>query len=212
MSTKKQGTIILVVKNPERRAQYIDKLAEYGLSCCGADSLQEAVKHAAEEPHCGILIDIQQMLRISPSQKTEAEDMLNGLPSATMNIHAGSGAIRILPRGALVSGCSSLDQFVSVCVSFIPKLIFIRKREPVHFNVLLDRTSAFDRPDKTVCIDISTGGCFLFCVWEDIMIGDTVWIKMPETERDAPIKAVVCWVRRWGTSPQIPGIGVSFET
>jgi hypothetical protein len=212
MSTRENGKIILVAKNLERRTHYLNELAKYSLSCCVEDSLHEAVNHAAVEPHCGVLIDIHQMLRFSSSQKTEAEDILNGLPSATANIHAASGTIRIFPRGSLVSACSSLEQFIDVCVSFVPKIIFVRKREPVHFNVLLDIDASFSGAEKTACIDISAGGCFLFCVREDIVIGDTVWIKMPETVRDAPLKAVVCWVRNWGTSQNIPGIGVRFET
>jgi Tfp pilus assembly protein PilZ len=48
-------------------------------------------------------------------------------------------------------------------------------------------------------------------VREDIAEGDTVWIKMPESIQSVPLEAIVSWVRQWGTSHLIPGIGVKFH-
>jgi hypothetical protein len=81
---------------------------------------------------------------------------------------------------------------------------------------MLDTTPEFNTPYKTVCIDISAGGCFLFCVMDDIVAGSTIWIQMPGSDHESPRKtvqkAVVYWVREWGTTQNIPGIGVHFET
>lgn len=128
-----------------------------------------------------------------------------------LNIHKSSGSIRILSRGELSSGCSSLEQFIGRCTQFNPKVISSRTRELIHHNVLLDRTPDFkDSHNKTVCLDISPGGCFVFCTWEEIVVGDSVWIKLPETVKPSPVKAIVCWIRKWGISQDMPGIGVKF--
>lgn len=204
-------TILLAVKDPIRKKFYHDIISGHGLDCCIVGSLQEAITHASLEPHTGILIDMQLMIKVSKSIIDGVEDLQSGLPSATLNIHKSSESIRILSRSELSSGCSSLEQFIERCTQFNPKVISSRTRELIHYNVLLDRTPDFKDPhNKTVCIDISPGGCFVFCTWEDIVVGDSVWIKLPETVKPSPVKAIVCWIRKWGISQDMPGIGVKF--
>jgi len=204
--------IILVVNNSAHEKIYHDTISGYGLDCCIVDSLQKAITHASVEPHTGILIDIQVMLKVPKSLIDSIVDLLSGLPSATLNINRSSETIRILSRGELSSECFSIEQLMAVCTQFVPKIIYFRKRELVYYNVLLDRDPEFNNSpyNKTVCIDLSQGGCFVFCTWDDIAIGDDVWIKLPETVQPLPVKAVVCWIRKWGACQDIPGIGVKF--
>ena len=204
--------ILVAVKNPTHEKIYHETIRGYGFDCCIVDSLEEAVKHASSEPHSGVFIDMQLMIKVPKSIIDGIGDLLSGLPSATLNINNNSSeTIRILSRGELSSECFSIEQLMAVCTQFIPKIIYFRKRELVYYNVLLDRNPEFNSPNnKTVCIDISHGGCFVFCVWEDVAIGDDVWIKLPETVQPLPVRAVVCWIRKWGTCQDIPGIGVEF--
>jgi hypothetical protein len=203
--------LLLVVKDQLRGKNYLDALNEHGAVCRIVSTLQEAITIASEKPHCGILVDMQLMLRIPTLKRVGVEDLLNGLPSATLNINVSRGEIRILPRGSMAFGCSSLHQFISICANFAPKIIFQRTREPIHYNVLLDVNPEFSSPCRTVCIDISSGGCFVFCCNGSFVSGDSVWIKMPDIVCDVPIKATVCWVREWGATQKIPGIGVCFD-
>lgn len=202
--------ILLVVKDMERKARFLRKMDELDTAFSVVCSLQEAILQASEEPHCGVLIDMLLMVRVPVSLKASVEGLLYGLPSATLNIHVSSGDIRILTRGATVSECSSIDQFVKVCAGFSPKTIFPKKRESLYFNALLDRDTEFTSAERTACIDISSGGCFLFSVRDDLAIGDTVWIKLVGIGHDYPVKGVVSWIRVWGTTQHIPGIGVNF--
>jgi len=210
MNETADTNILLVVKDQQRKTRYIRVMDELGAVCCVVSSLQEAICHASEEPHCGVVVDMPLMIRVSDSIKTGLDELLSGLPSASVNIHATSG-IRILPRGALASACSSIDQFAKLCAGFRPKIIFSRIRKQIHLNVLLDLDPEFAGPEKTACIDISIGGSFLFCVRKDITVDGSVWLKLPESVCDYPIKGVVCWVRKWGISRNIPGIGLRFE-
>ena len=205
------GKLLLAVTDEVRKAHYLKVLHEHGVACCVVQSLKDAVTHAAQEPHCGILFDMKLMIKIHASKKSLFEDLLNGLPSASLNIGASSGDIRILPRGTMASACTSLDQFINVCAQFIHKNIISKSRETFHYNVLLALDCEFSEPCRTVCIDSSDEGCFLFYGNEDIAIGDTVWLRFPDTFSNTTVKAVVCWVRVWGTTQHIPGFGVFFE-
>lgn len=211
MSEKLNRKIILVVTDPIREKKYLTALNEHGFLCCVAGSLTEAVTHASVEPHCGIVVDMRLMIKKSASKNDAVNDLFNGLPSATVNIHEASGDIRLLSQGKMAWGCSSLDQFISICTLFTPKIILLKKRAPIHYNVLFDRNSDFSAPFRTVCIDISARGCFLFYGDNDIAPGDTVWIKGSDTVCNIPMKATVCWVREWGTSQCVPGFGVCIE-
>lgn len=204
--------VLLVAKDKLRQKHYLEVLNEYGAVCRTAGSFQEAITIASEQPHCGILVDMQLMLKIPSSKKVDVEDLLGALPSVSLNIHGTSGDVRVLPRGAKASGCTSLEHFIYRCKQSDPRIIFPKRREPVHYNVTLDTCPKLSTPYKTVCIDLSIGGCFIFCVRDDITVGSTVWIKIPDTLYESPLKAKVCWIREWGTSHEIPGIGLCFET
>ena len=202
--------IILVVNNDARKSTYLGLLEKHDVSWNVVESLKEAVKLATAEPHNGILIDMPLMIRTSPVMKIAVEDLLGALPGATLNFNASSGGLRLLPRGDKSSSCSSIDQFIGTCAAFRPKILFPKTRAPLHYNVLLDVSSDLANPERTVCIDISVGGCFLFCVRDDVAIGSTVWIKLVGLNHDTPIEGLVRWVCRWGTTNKIPGIGVEF--
>jgi hypothetical protein len=212
MREKLNGKIILVVTDPIREKLFLKALNEHGVLCSVACSLTEAVTHASSELHCGIVVDMKLMIKKPASKNDAVNDLFNGLPCATVNIHEPSGDIRLLSQGKIAWGCSSLDQFISICAQFTPKIILRKKRAPIHYNVLFDRNPDFSSPFRSVCIDISDGGCFLFYGNNDIASGDAVWIKGSDTACNVPIKATVCWVREWGTSQCIPGFGVCIET
>jgi len=207
--------IILVVKDEIRKDRYQAILDTFEVSLNVVASLKEAINLASEEPHNGLLIDLPLLVRAPQVIKFSINDLLNGLPSGTLNIHAPSGEIRLLQRGDRTLNCSSVEQFVEICAKFHPKIIFSKKRVQLHYNVLLATTPDFRDPDRSVCMDISTGGCFLIFLRPphrvDIAVGSTVWIKMIGLNNGDPIEAVVRWMREWGTTHNIPGIGVEFQ-
>jgi len=203
--------ILLVVNDPARKAHCLEFLTDYIASIHIVDSLREAVVLASEEAHCGILVDVVLMVRAPTVIKAHLEDMLCGLPSAILNIDLKKGVIQLLPRSSYVLGCRSIGRFMAVCAGFRPQIIFPRTRKAVHFNVLLDFCPEMNNPDRTVCINISTGGCFLFNTRDDIGVESTIWIRLFGLDHDLPIEGVVVWKREWGTATAIPGIGVKFK-
>jgi len=203
--------IILVVSVEARKSNYLRQLDKYDVSWNVVESLRDAVKLASIEPHNGILIDMPLMIRKSVTIKIAVDDLLCALPGATLNFNTLNGELHLLPRGDKSSDCTSIDQFIGVCAAFSPKLLFFKKRVPLHYNTLLDISETLENPDRTVCIDISVGGCYLFCVREDIDIDSTVWIKFVAFNHENPIEAKVRWICKWGATDKIPGIGVEFN-
>jgi hypothetical protein len=65
--------------------------------------------------------------------------------------------------------------------------------------------------ERTVCIDFSPGGCFLFSVNDEITPQSTVWIRLIALSDPSPITSTVCWKREWGMTSEIPGIGIRFD-
>jgi len=203
--------ILLVVKDEIRKSAYLGLLDKYDVCWNVVGSLKEAINHASEDPHNGILIDMPLLIRTSAAVKIAVDDLLGALPGATLNFNALSGELRILPRGEKSSDCSSIEQFIAICAKFHPRILFSKKRVPIHYNALLAITPDLENSDRTVCIDISIGGCFLFCVKEDISINSPVWIKLVGLNYENPIEGIVKWICKWGTTNKIPGIGVEFH-
>jgi hypothetical protein len=174
------------------------------------DTLQEAIQIASREPHSCVLVDMHLVLKTPASVKVKFEDITNGLPSAVFNINSSTGEIVLRLRGEAASQVTSLDQLVSLYGESKPRIIFPKKRETHSFNVLLDTDPEMKNPEKTVTINISSGGCFLFSVRDDISVGVNVWVRLIDTGLDSPIKGTVIWVRKWGGTQLIPGIGIKF--
>ena len=202
--------IILAAKSSERGALFQAFLRGYDVECCVVDSLQEVITHASTEEHAGVLIDMPLLIRKHVSIMNELDDILNGLPSAILNIHAPSGAVHFLSRGGISSGCSSIDHFIKICLQFVPKTIIYRYRQAFHHNVILYRTPELHDGYRSACLDISLSGCYLFYTRDDLLEGEPVWITFPEHIHPSPLKGMVSWVRTWGTTENIPGIGVTF--
>ena len=203
--------ILLVAKDQVRANNYLSIMDKYDVNVNLVGSLKDAINLASNEQHNGILIDLPLMVRASQVIKGCIDDLFNGLPGGALNIHSPSGEVRLLQRGDKSCNCSSIDQFVEICSKFDPKIIFSKNRVQLNYNALLAMTPDLNNPDRTACINISTGGCFLFCVREDIVKDSTVWIRLVGLNGDNPIEAVVKWIREWGATHNIPGIGVEFK-
>ena len=204
-------SILLVVESEERSGIYRESLRLLTADVRIVASLQEAAFIASQKPHNGILVDMPIMIRVSQAIKDSVDYLMECLPCAFINISGKNHELRILSRSSAALQATTLEDFVTVCGRYSPRIIFPRVREPVCINALLDLTPEFPSPERTACIDISFGGCFLFTVRSDISIGATVWIKLTGLSSAEPIQGTVLWQREWGRDYFMPGIGVHFE-
>ena len=203
--------ILLVVIAEERQRMYQELLDFADVSGRIVTTLREMVTQAAQQPYCGILIDMPVIVRASNYDKKLAEDALRALPSARINISRSTGSILILPIGPGSGTPQSALEFIRNCCILPPKIVYVRNRISLHLNALLATTPEMTDAAQTVCIDFSEGGCFLFTPDATLPVQSTVWIRLIGLEDQSPILATICWKQEWGTADKVPGIGIRFD-
>jgi|GEM_PF-538643 len=204
--------ILLAVTDKARQHVYVDFLGREQATPHIVSSLRELIIQAGKQPYCGILIDMPLMLKTSKTDKGLAEDALNALPSARINIARNGTDILVLTiNGNKDITAPTASDFVRYCCGEPPKIVFVRNRVPLHLNALLATASDMSDAIRTACVDFSEGGCFLFTVDSTFVPDNTVWIRLIALEDQTPIKGVICWKRDWGTADKMPGIGIRFD-
>jgi hypothetical protein len=203
--------MILAVLDEKRRGIYEEFLAREHVACRIVTSLRDVVIQAAKHLHVGILVDMPIVVKASHFDKGLAEDALRALPSARVNISRKSGEILMLVMGAGTGIPVTAPEFVRYCRNRTPRIVHVRNRVPLHLNALLARTADMSEAEKTVCIDFSEGGCFLFSTDELLVPETTVWIRLLGLQDESPIQGMICWKRVWGNSDVIPGVGIRFD-
>ncbi|WP_319779770.1 PilZ domain-containing protein [Maridesulfovibrio sp.] len=203
--------ILLVAAPGDNRGVYINALKEFDIQFDVTESLHEIALSHSKVKYSGFLIDIPTLLRSSASDKSEANLLSDNFPVMRLSHKAGEG-IRCIPTGKYSGHGSTLDEFFKdSCLNFTARSLRGTKRANKVLNVLLNRdiNSAHSQMEKSVALNFSPEGCFLYSVsrWKK---GDTLWIAIMELDDKAPIKAEVHWTVPWGTKLQMPGIGVNF--
>ena len=208
-----QGPRILLVSQRASRVQHYSALLEQlGVACQLLSAVRDVPGLAAELPLNGILLDMPVIAKASPKEKADIEDVLRALPSAYVNIMPASGAVRLLTVNGLQGTAPNLEMFVELCSHFIPRLVLPKDRCPLFLNALLSTGVHQDAWLRTATLNVSPGGCFLFCTEPEIQLQQSVQVRFVGIEDDRPISAVACWLRRWGAEGHhMPGIGVRFQ-
>ena len=208
-----QGPRILLVSQRASRVQHYSALLEQlGVACQLLSAVRDVPGLAAELPLNGILLDMPVIAKASPKEKADIEDVLRALPSAYVNIMPASGAVRLLTVNGLQGTAPNLEMFVELCSHFIPRLVLPKDRCPLFLNALLCTGKSQADRQQTATLNVSPGGCFLFCTEPAIQLQQQVEVSFVGIGDDRPVSAVVCWIRRWGEEGHhVPGIGVRFE-
>lgn len=203
--------ILLVAAPGENRKAYLGALRSFDVECDVAESLHDVVLNHNKIKYNGFLIDIPTLLRSSASDKAEANLLSDNFPVMRLSHKAGEG-VRCIPTGKFSGHGSTLgDFFKDSCRSFTARSLRGTKRTNKVLHVLLNRdiNSPQSHMEKSVALNFSAEGCFLYAVskWKR---EDTLWITIMELDDKTPIKAQVQWVVPWGVKSQMPGIGVNF--
>jgi hypothetical protein len=205
--------IILAVKDVRRRDAYITAIgssAELTLT----DTIRDIPKLLRQAPCNGILVDIFLKVRASHMDKIRISDSLEAMPSATLNLDAKSGSIRILMLNNRHGAARSIAEFSALCSRFLPAAIYPDDLCPLHLNTVISTSPGFgEGTEKTFTMFISGSGCFLFTANpERYQSGSGVWIDLVGISDRKPIQGKVCWQCLWGVSHNVPGIYVEFES
>jgi len=205
--------LLLVVENGEARIAYAKALMELQVTLECVPSVNELHRVLPRTSFNGILLDSAVMNSASCSEKAFIHDLLQIFPSVRLRFDPETKKIGVLYFGQLYDEAATLQQFIeSQCRGFMPRVIRDCERVDLNFNVLLSRNPDFTDAQvlKTNTMNVSTEGCFIYTPdrWK---AGDVAWLKFMELVDPAPIGIEVRWIKEWGKTLGIPGIGVRFR-
>jgi hypothetical protein len=204
--------ILLAVADDRRRGIYEAFLKKERVICQSVSSLRDVATQTAKQPYNAIFLDMPLMDRASHYEKSLVDDALRALPHARINTSASTGEISILVSGEAHESSQTPEEYLHYCCEQPVKIVLPRNRIPLHLNAVLAHQAETRIAERTVCIDISPGGCFLFSVTDEITPQSPVWLSLIILNDPSPISATVCWKREWGMTNEIPGVGIRFES
>lgn len=204
-------TLILVARSESRIQTYREALELRGFACHPVTELKELATLACRSLFNGVLLDMPIITKSSVAEKALIEDVLKALPSAYLNIAPATDTIKLLIASGNHGTARSLEEFLTICAGFVPRLVRPNDRVPLHLNALVTRRGSADAHEQTVTLNVSTQGCFLFSTHPENSPGDQVSIQFIGLDDPTAIIATIRWVRPWGECHQMPGIGVTFE-
>ncbi len=204
--------LLLVCKEGEARQAYLDVIEPLDVHIDIVSSFGEVYKTMITKPYNGVIVDVTTKIRAPKEDKALVHEVLEEFPVVQLKWENQTDTISTLYFGQFRHS-GSLEDFVNQqCRLFAARKIRSSRRIAVNFNLVLARNKNFGHADvhRTITIDVSKGGCFIYCSdeWEE---HSNAWLIIKELADDRPIRAEVRWAIPWGKAMKIPGIGVMFK-
>lgn len=153
----------------------------------------------------GIASDVRRLVKAAPEEKLYLATIERFLPH--LRLPGGN------PRGGLCSGhgMMNLPDFVALCSRREPRYLRSSERVNVHVPVRLYREGSAGSFEQSMTINLSMGGCFVYCVQPPPSGRVVLTFEFPESDiRIGPVLGEIAWVMPWGRACSPPGIGVRF--
>lgn len=190
--------VLVISPNPATLGTIADEIHKAGGACITAPSLGDVSRDVA---FSGIVIDVVSAVRASKKEKDLFAELTRSVPVA--KVRAKNGVVNAIFCGKIRSQYATIEDFVRGECADKTRSLRQYERIPAIVPVII---SGAGHREKTVTINISEGGAFIFTV-QPFAPGDTVSIASPQGD----ISGVVRWVQHWGTAGAMPGIGVMFS-
>jgi Tfp pilus assembly protein PilZ len=200
--------VLLIVQEDSARNKYLEALENCGVHVFVSTSFQDFSQEICSQSFHGIFLDLPTKIKAVKKNKNYVYGLLENFPISHLRINDDTGEVHCFHVGH-ESTCTLTDFIDNECRNFVPRMIRSDVRKEIHFNVRLYKTPDRDIPERSVTMNVSKGGCFIFSV-EDWKIGDPVWIEIVELPDSYPITGSIRHIVKWGESRRIPGIGVEF--
>lgn len=202
--------ILLITQDDGERVFYREAISNLGVEVKAVAWLKGLDADITEAYYHGVIIDMATKIQGLKNNREFIYRTLRKFPVAHVNRKKKSPKISVFYPGQH-PGATLRDFIQDKCVPFTPRKLGAHIRKELHFNVVLFKSNPpqEEAAERTVTVDVSENGCFLFSVqsWKP---GDTGWIIIQELDDRTPIQ---CLVRRhvpWGAGMRIPGIGLTF--
>jgi PilZ domain len=206
-----QPQILLAVDDEDRRLIYEAFVKKERAICHVVSSLRDVATQTVKQPYNAIFIDTPVVVRASRYEMSLAEDALRSIPNTRLNLTPKTRKIQMSVSWETKNNSHTPEEHLKYCCENPHKIVLPRDRIQLNLNVMLSRSSTMESAERTVCIDFSPGGCFLFCVNDEITLQSPVWISLLNLNDPSPILSSVCWKREWGLTNEVPGIGIRFD-
>jgi hypothetical protein len=202
--------ILLIATEGEERNIYCEAIKGLGVAVHAVPSLKGLDANVTDLYFHGVVIDMPTKISALKNDRELIYTTLRKFPTAHVGLEKSKRQVRIFYPGQ-APGATLLDFVNDKCRPFVPRRLGHHIRKEIHFNVLLskEREAAIVNAEKTVTVDVSERGCFLFSV-QDWAPSDTAWLIIMELDDKTPISAEVCRYIKWGLGMHVPGIGVKF--
>lgn len=204
--------LIILAPPGSARELYIAAVLKCGIDADVASSCQEMFDSMAKAPYCGALLDFFTKMKCSSSEKKVLAEISDGFPMMIVKTASEPGQIQAFSFSDVKKG-ETIETFIQKeCLTVKPRILRASERKNLIFNVIVSDNPRFSAEglERTVTINVSASGCFVFSVTERV-VDSTVWIIFREIEDKTPIKAVVKDVLPWGQKRRLPGFCLEFE-
>lgn len=204
--------LLLYVHESAAESIYLELLAAINVECEVVHSFPSFYQQASGAEYSGFLVDIVSSIKASPFDREVIKELMEVYPSLRMRWDPKSGEVRTLMTGAGVGQKISIANFVNFyCSVFQVRAMRLHSRNIINCNVLwsVHPQMPDEESKRTVTVDISTGGCFLYSAYT-IEVGSVIWLRFVDLGDNSPMKFQVLWCREWGYSTKMPGWGGKF--
>ncbi len=203
--------VLLVCKEGTSLQNYLDACKGQDTTIDVASSFEDLYKATVKIPYNGILIDMPTKIITLSKDKERVDNILKRYPVARLTFNDKSGQLCVFHSNQC-AGSGTLDDFLAQqCRSFTARTIRSDRRRDIIFNVILSKTKnvSDENSERTVTMNISRGGCFIFSIgdWE---VNNDAWFIIKELTDQTPIHGQVKWKVDWGQKMSVPGIGIQF--
>ena len=202
--------ILLIAQAGDVREKCRRALADLGAEVVCTEAFKLLDERSSQLEYNGVVVDLQTKIRALKEDRENVYRLLGQFPIAQVLLDQKTGDIRAHFASHLPG--VTLGKFVkNECAQFAPRKFRLHIRKRIHYNVILGKTERFeeDLSERSVTIDVSIGGCFVYSVREWKMDMDA-WLTIKELKDPTPIRGVVRRAVAWGERKQIPGVGILF--
>ncbi|MCP3924460.1 MAG: PilZ domain-containing protein [Desulfobacterales bacterium] len=208
---EKSKVVLYCMKNRARKF-YLIEMERLSANFKLVSTFIELQDLVQKDRYNGIMVDVGTIMRAPKKDRVNFQKLKDLFPVVQLNWNKEDETIGTLFYGSS-SSAEDLESFLKrECIPFKPRSVRKNSRKRVHLNTLMARNDNFsaENIERTVTLDISKTGCFLYTV-DDWIISEKVWILFKELDSKTPIKCRIRRISRWGKATKLPGIGVSFD-
>lgn len=201
--------VLLIAQEDTARNKYFEAISRCGVHVYAAPSCLDFSREICDETFHGIFLDLPTKIKALKNNRNLVYGLLENFPVCLLRIHEKTEEILCFHTSQELGG--TIGDFIdNECRKFVPRMIRSDVRKTIHLNVILYKNPDRNFPERSITVNISNGGCFVFSVqeWE---IDDDIWIDFLELPDDPPFHGIVRNSIQWGKSRRIPGIGIEFR-